>query len=112
MFGMLFFLFTGSAFIYLFIRVVIFRDVYVSDGATECGAITSNGVPIAAKGVSVKLVPLGGTIEDAIASLGGKGEVWVSSRNTTQGAFDDCVMSLRYVSVCAALDGVHASYLN
>ncbi len=58
-----------------------------ADGATECGAITSNGIPIAEKGVSVKLVPLGAGVDDAVTTLGGTGEVWVSSRNMSQGDY-------------------------
>ena len=71
-----------------------FADSY---GATECGAITSNGVPIREKHVRVKVMPLaegscsGGGVGtgDATEAEGAVGELWVSSPNMSAGYYRD-----------------------
>ena len=74
-----------------------------SYGATECGAITSNGAPIVSKQVSVTLLPLTGAMHaglagpataDACGAAGDAGddivlgEVAVSSPNLSMGYFN------------------------
>ena len=60
----------------------------LSDGATECGAITSNGYPITSKGISVKLGPLKAlNLNGDVNSndIGAIGEILVCSPNMSSG---------------------------
>ena len=70
-----------------------FADSY---GATECGAITSNGVPIREKHVHVRVMPVleGGVVAldwegQGLREEGAVGELWVHSPNMSSGYYKD-----------------------
>ena len=70
-----------------------FADSY---GATECGAITSNGVPIREKHVHVRVMPVleGGVVAldwegQGLREEGTVGELWVHSPNMSSGYYKD-----------------------